>query len=260
MTAYEVYATRFDNPHIVEELIPAQNLEFSMPLSDHGQASFTATVEPGKSFWRAAVALPFSGILIARDGVPIWQGWVTDESPNGPRSFQFQAREWGQFFEDKVQAVPHEWDNENDHVIFRRLISDAQAIAGQNLQIVMDSTTLGAHSSYRTVNPWDITTVGREFRSLSEAQGGPEWYFGTTGTLENPVRRLYLGDRLGATDASTTLEYVEDTVPYTAPLPPPTMTLLGDLFPGSPAQVPTRRAGGNVVAQGRTRTVANAVT
>src|SRR5690348_17958925 len=42
---------------------------------------------------------------------------------------------------------------------------------------------------------WDITTVGRELKSLSEAQGGPEWYFGTTGTLENPVRRLYLGDR-----------------------------------------------------------------
>ena len=32
---YEVYATQWDDPHIVEELIPARGLQFSMPLNDH---------------------------------------------------------------------------------------------------------------------------------------------------------------------------------------------------------------------------------
>jgi hypothetical protein len=48
VSRYEVYATRFDSTGIVDELVPARNLSFSFPLSDHGEASFDATVEPGK--------------------------------------------------------------------------------------------------------------------------------------------------------------------------------------------------------------------
>jgi len=44
--SWEVYATRWDSNFIVEELIPARGLEFTMPLSDHGECSFSATVEP----------------------------------------------------------------------------------------------------------------------------------------------------------------------------------------------------------------------
>ena len=260
MPRYEVYATRYDDPHIVEELIPARDLEFSLPLNDHGEASFTATVEPGRSFWRASVALPMSGILIARDDVPVWSGWVTDEDPAGPRSFSFRAREWGYFFEEKVPAAPHAWVFENDHKIFRDLISAAQSVAGQNIQVTMDATTTGAFTSDRTINSWDDTTVGREFRSLADAMGGPEWYFATAGTMDNPVRQLVLGDRLGQTTAQTTLEFVEDTVDYDAPDAPPRISLLGDLYPGAMPAVPTRRAGGNLIAQGRSRSVSNAAT
>ena len=53
---YEVYATRCDDAHIVEELIPARGLEFTLPLSDHGEGSFSATVEPRRSFWRPALS------------------------------------------------------------------------------------------------------------------------------------------------------------------------------------------------------------
>ena len=53
---FEVYATRWDDGHIIEELIPARGLEFTLPLSDHGDAAFSATVEPGRSWWRAALS------------------------------------------------------------------------------------------------------------------------------------------------------------------------------------------------------------
>src|SRR5690242_14872951 len=229
MPRYEMYATRFDNPHIVEELIPARNLEFSLPLSDHGVATFSATVEPGRSFWRPSIALPMSGILIARDGIPVWQGWVTDERPDGPRSFSFTAKEWGAFFA-QVPAVVRTWTQVNDHQIFRDLITDAQAVSGQDVKVVVDSTTFGASLSDRTINSWDDTTVEREFQSVSSAIGGPEWYFGTTGDLDNPVRQLVLGDRLGltSTDNIPVLEFVEDTEDYQAPDAPPVVALLGD--------------------------------
>src|SRR6478735_2759271 len=98
MPRYEVYATRWDDPHLIEELIPARDLEFTMPLSDHGEATFTATVEPGKSFWRPSIAPVASGILITRDNVPVWCGWVIGEHQTGPRTFEFQCAEWGSFF------------------------------------------------------------------------------------------------------------------------------------------------------------------
>jgi hypothetical protein len=260
MPRYEVYSTRYDDTHIVDGPLPARGLEFSLPLNDHGEATFTANVEPGRSFWRPSVALPMSGILITRDDVPVWSGWVTDEDPAGPRSTTFRAREWGHFFEEKVPAAAHTWVSENDHQIFRDLISAAQSVSGQNIQITMDATTMGAFYSDRTINSWDDTTVGREFRALSDALGGPEWYFGTAGTVDNPVRRLILGDRLGQTTPQTTLEFVEDTVDYAPPDSPPHVALLGDLFPGPPMMVPTRRAGGNLIAQSRSRSVSNAVT
>jgi hypothetical protein len=251
VTKYDVYATRWDDPHVVDELIPARDLEFSMPLSDHGECSFTATVEPGWSSWRSSITKDMSGVLVARDGQPVWQGWVTDDDQSGPRSFTFRAYEWGHFF-TRVPAVPKTYKAWNDAAMFRDLINSVQAQARYNPGIVTGSAT-GAATSDRTINAWDHAMVEAVFREISEAKGGPEWYFGTTGPLDNPGRQLYLADRLGTTDVAAFLEYVEDTAPATRPQDIPLVALLGDMFPGPGPIVPTRRAGGNVVALARHR-------
>jgi hypothetical protein len=251
MPRYEVYATRWDDPHVVDELIPAKGLEFSMPLSEHGECSFTATVEPGWSSWRSSLTKDVSGILVTRDGQPVWSGWLVEDRESGPRSFTFRAIEWGFFFA-AVPAIPDTYTDANDCLIFRDLIDQAQAIEGQDVAVVTGSA-LGAAKSDRKISAWDDTTVEREFRSVAEAEGGPEWYFGTTGTMEQPVRQLYLGDRLGNAEPTTVLEFVEDTAPAAGPGGIPVVGLLGDLFPGSMPVVPTRRAGGNVIAKARTR-------
>jgi len=244
---YEVYATRWDDAHIVEELIPARGLEMSFPLSDHGDASFSATVEPRRSFWRPALSCAMSGILVCRDGVPMWSGQMLGERQSGPRTFDFTFAEWGSFFET-CPAVPFALTNTNDHVLQRRLISDAQAVAGQNVGIIL-GTTLGATLSDLTVNAWGTTTAEEEFRRLGEHAGGPEWFVNTTGTLENPTRTLVQGDRLGSVDPVTVLEYVEDTEDWVPPEAPPTVTLLGSLFPGAqPYAVIGGRRGGNIIS------------
>src|SRR5665647_3237510 len=245
--AYEVYACRWDSPGIVEEIIPARGLEFTLPLSDHGECSFSATVEPGRSFWRPALSAAMSGILICRDGVPKWTGRMLREEQVGPRTFQFTFAEWGSAFED-VPAVPLALTDTNDHVLFRRLISDAQAVAGQNYLVQMGTTT-GAARSDLTINAWDTTMAEEEFRRLGESAGGPEWYVAATGTFENPTRTLVLGDRLGSTAASAVLEYVESTEDYVPPAAPPVLTLLGNIFPtdARPVVAGVRR-GGNVIA------------
>jgi len=251
---YEVYATRWDDPHIVDELIPAKGLEFSMPLSEHGECSFTATVEPGWSSWRSSLTKDVSGVLVTRDGQPVWSGWLVEDRESAPRSFTFRAIEWGFFF-TAVPAVPQTYSNENDCFIFRDLINQAQLVSGQDVA-VETGAALGSSTSDRTINAWDDTTVEREFRSVGDAQGGPEWYFGAAGSMDEPVRQLVLGDRLGILpDAEdlTFLEYVEDTAQVTSPGGIPTIGLLGDLFPGAAPMVPTRRAGGNVIAKARTR-------
>ena len=247
MPKYEVYATRWDDPHIIEELIPAKGLEFSMPLSDHGEASFSATVEPGRSFWRPSIAPVASGILIARDGVPVWSGMVWAESQSGPRTFDFRCAEWGSFFE-RVQTQTYTYTAFNDHAIFRDLIARAALVSGQDPGILLDTSTAGASTSDLTIHGWDDLTVERAFRQLSEAQGGPEWYFQAAGTMDNPTRRLVLGDRLGHTTAQTVLEYVENTELYVPPEAPPSMTMLGNLFPGQQPQALVGRGGGNVIA------------
>ena len=230
--AFEVYATTWSNPNIIEELIPARGLEFTLPLSDHGECAFSATVEPRKSFWRAAISSAMSGILVCSDGWPVWSGQILGERQSGPRTFDFTAAEWGSFFET-CPAVPLVATGMNDHALFRRLISDAQAISGQNAQILMGSTA-GASVSDLTINAWDSTTVEEEFRRVGEHAGGPEWYFAATGTLDNPTRTLVLGDRLGAVDPVAVLEYVEDTEDYVIPAgPPTTLTPLGLTFPGA---------------------------
>lgn len=252
VTQYAVYATRWDDPHVVEELIPARGLTFSMPLSAHGECSFTATVEPGRSFWRPSISPVISGLLVERDGEPVWCGWVTGESQSGERSFSFSAVEWGGFF-DRVPAVPKVYANWNDHDILRNLIDGAVAISGQDPSISIDYTTFGAARSDRTVNAWDNTTVMGEFESQASTEGGPEWYFGAAGTHESPLRQLIIGDRLGLTTAQTVLEYVEDTPDPDEYDPPPSIMLLGDLFPiGTTAPTPGRR-GGNVLLPQRTR-------
>ena len=244
---FEVYATRWDNAHIVEELIPARGLEFTLPLSDHGECSFSATVEPRRSFWRPALSCAMSGILVCRDGVPQWSGQMLGERQSGPRTFDFTFAEWGSFFET-CPAVPFALTNTNDHVLQRRLISDAQAVAGQDVGIILGST-MGATASDLTINAWDTTTVEEEFRRLGEHAGGPEWYVNTGGTLENPTRTLVQGDRLGSVDPVTVLEYVESTEDWVPPEAPPVVTLLGSLFPGAqPYAVIGGRRGGNVIA------------
>ena len=245
---YEVYATRWDDGHVVEELIPARGLEMTFPLSDHGDASFSATVEPRRSFWRPALSCAMSGILVCRDGVPKWSGQMLSERQSGPRTFDFTFAEWGSFFET-CPAVPFALTGTNDHVLQRRLISDAQAVSGQNVGIILGTTT-GATSSDLTINAWGTTTAEEEFRRLGEHAGGPDWYVNTTGTLENPTRTLVQGDRLGSVDPVAVLEYVENTEDWVPPEAPPVVTLLGSLFPGAqPYAVIGGRRGGNVISQ-----------
>jgi len=244
---YEVYATRWDDAHIVEELIPARGLEFTLPLSDHGEASFSATVEPRRSFWRPALSCAVSGILVCRDGVPQWSGQMLGERQSGPRTFDFTFAEWGSFFET-CPAVPFALTNTNDHALQRRLISDAQAIAGQDVGIILGTTT-GATASDLTIAAWDTTTVEEELRRLGQAKGGPEWFVNTTGTLENPTRTFVQGDRLGSLTPVSVLEYVEDVELYVPPEGPPTITTLGQLFPGQqPYVVVGGRRGGNLIS------------
>lgn len=259
MTTYAVYATRFDDVHVVEELIPARGLSFSMPLSDDGDASFSATVEPGRSLWRAAIGLPFSGILIARDGVPVWQGRVNGERQTGSRSFQFTAREWGSWFAD-CPAPQADYLLTESHAAFRNLIANAQAVAGQDVKVTAQATT-GASVAGVQVNAWDTQSVADVFRSIAEADSGPEWYFGTGGTLANPVRALTLGDRLGSKTAVDVLHYVESTLDW-APTPKDAgVTLLSNLFPigAAPVQDLPRR-GGNVLAVARDRDLSRSAT
>jgi hypothetical protein len=250
---FEVYATRWDNAHIVEELIPARGLMFNLPLMNHGRASFSATVEPRRSFWRPALSCAMSGILVAENGVPVWQGRMLSEHQSGQRTFNFEAAEWGSFFE-KVSAVPFALTNTNDHVLQRRLISDAQAVVGQDCGIIL-GTTFGASASDLTINAWDGAYVAEEFRRLGEHAGGPEWYFASTGTLENPTRTLVQGDRLGSTTPVAVFEYVEDTEDWVPPAYYADLftdrfsDTFGSLFPGAqPYAIVGGRRGGNVIA------------
>jgi len=244
---FEVYATRWNSNFIVEELIPARGLEFTLPLSDHGECSFSATVEPRRSFWRPALSCAMSGILVCRDGVPVWSGQMLGERQSGARTYDFTFAEWGSFFET-CPAVPFTLTNTNDHVLQRRLISDAQAVAGQDVGIILGST-LGATVSDLTIDAWGTTTVEEEFRRLGEHAGGPEWAVITTGTLENPTRTLIQGNPLGSTTPVAVLEFVEETEAYVAPEAPPTLTLLGSLFPGAqPYAVIGGRRGGNIIS------------
>lgn len=244
--AYEVYATRWDDPHVVE-LIPAQSLEFTLPLSDHGECTFSATVEPGRSFWRPAITASVSGVMVCKDGVPVWSGRVWSERQSGPRTFDFTCAEWGSFFE-RTPAVAKTYTGQNDHEIFRDLIAQAQAIPGQDAAVVLGDT-VGASFSDLTINPWDDTTVEAQFVQLGNAAGGPEWYFHATGTLQDPVRVLVLADRAGSVDPVAVAEYVEDTQAWVAPESPPQATTLGNLFPGSqPYAMVGGKRGGNIIA------------
>ena len=207
MPRYEVYATRWNDGHIVEELIPARGLKFSFPLSDHGECSFSATVEPGGSTWRPALSTATSGILVTRDDQPIWSGVMQPETQSGPRTFDFKFLEWGAFFET-VLAVPATYRQWNDHALIRDMIAAAQNDPTQNVGIVL-GTSLGASTSDLTVNAWDNHSVEELLRQLGDAQGGPEWYFNTSGTFDNPQRVLVLADRAGRTTPQAVLEYVE---------------------------------------------------
>lgn len=258
MTRYEVFATRWDDPHIVEELLPARGLSFSMPLSDDGDASFSATVEPGRSLWRAAVGLPLSGILIARDGVPMWSGWVTAERQTGPRTFQFSAKEWGAFFAT-CPAPQADYLLTNSHDAFRNLVTTAQAVAGQNVQVQTQASTGNAVAGVQ-VNAWDTRNVREVWQDIADADGGPEWYVGTSGTLANPRRSLVIDDRLGSVDPVDVLHYVEHTAEWSKADGPPGVALLGDLFPAGTTVQPLPRRGGNVLAVSRDRDISRSAT
>lgn len=210
MAQYEVFPTRWDDPKIIDGPIPAVDLSFSMPLSDHGVASWSARVEPGKSFWRPTITQYLSGVVIARDGQPVWQGWVIGEEEGPDRQFQFRAVEWGWFFKTCPARVIT-YAGWNDVAMFVDLVANAQATAGQNVQVNTSGNPAGSSTSDRVILASDDTDTEREFTSVATAEGGPEWYFGSTGTLDQPVRKLLVGDRLGSSDPAAMLEFVDDT-------------------------------------------------
>jgi hypothetical protein len=215
-------------------------------LSGTGECRFSATVEPARSFWRPSIAPVVSGILVCRDGVPVWSGMVWSETQSGPRTFDFQCSEWMSFFE-RIPAVPATYKATNDHAIVQDVLTRAMAVAGQNPKVLIP-TTRGASVSDLTINAWDDLTVDAVVRQQSEAEGGPEWCLVAGGTMENPIRGLLMADRLGSVTPTAVLEYVEDTEFYKVPAGKPELTLLGNLFPGQQPQAVVGRRGGNVIA------------
>lgn len=207
---YQVWATRWDSPKVIVEVLTARGLTFSMPLSDHGECSFTASVEPWTlSTWRSALTPPVSGILVTRGGVPVWSGWLTDEREGGDRSFQFRAREWGSFWA-RVPAVARSYVGTRSDVMWD-VVARAAAVAGQDIQVV-------AGPDVRTplyaivITAWDTRTVGDVLAEVSTGSDGLEWYVATTGTLDNPGRVLVLDNILGNISGDLmTFEYVEAT-------------------------------------------------
>lgn len=257
MARYSVFATRWDDTRIIDE-IPATGLQFSLPLSGHGECSFSATVQSGRGLWRQSISPPLSGVLVARDGVPVWQGWITAERQSGPRTFSFQCKEWGAFFETSG-ALVQSWTQTNDHVIFRDVVAGAQSFPGQDVKVTLGST-LGKAVSDLKLNLWDNLSAAEVFTRVAQAEGGPEWYFGSAGTLEAPVRQLVLGDRLGSTDVAEVLMFVEDTTDAHGYERPPSIALLGSLFPAGTVVPAAGRRGGNVIAASRTRDTARSAT
>lgn len=258
---FEVYATRWDSPGIVSEIIPARDLTFSFPNSGHGEASFSATVEPGRSFWRASIGGTRSGILIAESqdngpSVPIWAGRLKNEPQQGPRGFQFNAVEWGSGF-DWFPAVVDEWDNVVDTTLVSDIVTRVQQVAGQNLSIAPLVVSPTSARSDLTVPTWDTRTAGDVLTELGNAEGGPEWWCGVTGSLRQPKRVYALAQTHGDQSGNAaTLEYVEDTPEAQQPPSKPTMAMLGQLFPGQPPVWPTGRLGrrgGNVLSCQRTQ-------
>lgn len=261
MTEYLVYATRFDDAHIVETLLPARGLSFSMPVSDHGECSFSATVEPGRSDWRAAVGLPFSGVLITRDGQPWWSGQLNPERQTGPRTFSFSAKEWGSFF-DGCPTVAADYASTNSHAAIRDLIATAQAVPGQDVKVTTDPSTVGKAFAGVQVKAWDTMTVADVLRNISAAAGGPEWYVGTSGTLENPQRPLIIADQAGnaTVQGDAVLQYVEQTEDFTPAESGRIFLLSSGVFQTGTAVQSLDRRGGNVLALGRDRDLSRSAT
>lgn len=258
---FEVYATRWDRAGVIAHLIPARGLSFSMPLSDHGEASFSATVEPGRSFWRSSLGGPRSGVLIAESqvsgpSIPVWAGRLKNESEQAERTFSFNCQEWGSAL-DWFPAIEDTWTGVRDTEMWLDILARVQAIPGQDLGIIPAPHTPGTAVSNRTVEPWDNRTAGSVLAEMTSAEGGPDWYVTIGGTKKNPQRLAVVGDQLGDREGRTLLHYVEDTAD--APVPsssPSSVRLLSALFPGqgpvmSSGQI--GRRGGNVLSCLRTQ-------
>jgi hypothetical protein len=245
---YEVYATRWDDPHVVEDLIPAKGIEFTLPIKDHGELSFSATKEPGLSVWRSALAPLMSGCLVTRDDQPVWSGFLWSETQPGARTFAFKAAEWGSFLE-RIPAIAWSYSDELDEAIIVDLIQRASEVAGQDAKITLP-TPGGDVRSDVTINPWDDVSVEAKLRQLGDAIDGPDWYFGTAGNLADPIRQLVLGERLGDVTSRTLLQYVEASEPVPAISGPPQLSALGNVFPAVPPSTEGwwLRRGGNVIA------------
>lgn len=256
---FEVYATRWDTPGIVSQLIPAKGLSFSFPLSAHGEASFSATVEPGRSFWRSSIGGIRSGILIAETNtsgtsVPLWAGRIKDETQQpGTRQFSFTCQEWGSAL-DWFPAIVDRWQGIRDTATYVDIINRAQAVPGQNLRISTQGAGVGKAVSDYEVKAWDTLTVAEQLAQIAGREGGPEWYVTVGGTLRTPIRQLIVGDLLGSQTPQKVLEYVEDTPDRPQTSSRSRMALLSQLFPGgAPVWSSGRlgRRGGNVLAAGR---------
>lgn len=256
---FEVYATRWDETGIVSQLIPAKGLSFSFPLSAHGECSFSATVEPGRSFWRASLGGTRSGILIAESqdngpSIPLWAGRLKGEPQQGPRGFQFSAQEWGSAF-DWFPAIVDEWDDELDTDLFADIVTRVQAVPGQDVQVTPQIVNPSTVRSDLTVPTWDTRTAGDVLAELGNAKDGPEWFVGVGGTLKDPQRFYALAKTHGDQLARTVLEYVENTPDPASQSSRSQVMLLDQLFPGSEPTWSTGklgRRGGNVLSFQRT--------
>lgn len=234
--------------------LPLTSVRFSRKLNDSGQ--FSGQFEVGsRNAAKSSIEDAYDWttparrtITVYRDDRPVWGGIIwTSRFSSTTRVVEIGAADYWSYFDHRailpvlalvpgtgrstglsvapsttyVSGLSTKYTNTDQNAIARALITQAQAHAGGDLAIQMDTSVVSGILRDREYPGHQVTNVGDALRKLSGVINGPDIVFDLAASVDaqgRPVRRMLTGaPNLGQVGSVWVWELESNLIEYTWP-------------------------------------------
>lgn len=207
---------------VVLEKLPLTDVQFNKPLVGGGTLQAKLPLNAKATDRLDAVERNRRLILVERDSLPVWLGWVwTTSWSSTDRKLSVGAAEYNSYFKRRFVTEPLSYEGEDVFDIVADLITYAQTKPSGDVGVIIPSASPSGVLTDLVINPTEQRSVEDVIAELSNRADGFDYAYEysklPSGLMEVELRRYYPFKGLSVEDTPHVFQFPGNIISYEWP-------------------------------------------